>query len=79
VPAANLFNVFVAEAYITSPVVYVVNPVPPAAVGNVWFITVDETSFTYNLRRLGSATLFSVRFDLTKPIDTPPAPWGWVD
>jgi hypothetical protein len=51
----------------------------PAAVGNVWFITVDETSFTYNLRRLGSATLFSVRFDLTKPIDTPPSPWGWVD
>jgi len=51
----------------------------PAAVGNVWWITVDETSFTYNLRRLGSATLFSVRFDLTKPIDTPPAPWGWVD
>ena len=51
----------------------------PAAVGNVWWITVDDTSFTYNLRRLGSATLFSVRFDLTKPIDTPPAPWGWVD
>jgi hypothetical protein len=51
----------------------------PAAVGNVWWITVDETSFTYNLRRLGSATLFSVKFDLTKPIDTPPAPWGWVD
>jgi hypothetical protein len=51
----------------------------PAAVGNVWFITVDESSFTYNLRRLGSATLFSVRFDLTQPIDTPPAPWGWVD
>jgi hypothetical protein len=51
----------------------------PAAVGNVWWITVDETSFTYNLRRLGSATLFSVRFDLTKPIVTPPAPWGWVD
>lgn len=51
----------------------------PAAVGNVWWITVDETSFTYNLRRLGAASLFSVRFDLTKPIDTPPAPWGWVD
>ena len=51
----------------------------PAAVGNVWWITVDETSFTYNLRRLGAATLFSVKFDLTKPIDTPPAPWGWVD
>ncbi len=51
----------------------------PAAVGNVWWIMVDETSFTYNLRRLGSATLFSVKFDLTNPIDTPPAPWGWVD
>lgn len=51
----------------------------PAAVGNVWWITVDETSFTYNLRRLGSATLFTVKFDLTKPIDTPAAPWGWAD
>jgi hypothetical protein len=51
----------------------------PSAVGNVWWISMDETSFTYNLRRLGSATLFSVRFDLTMPIDTPPAPWGWVD
>ena len=51
----------------------------PAAVGNVWWITVDETSFTYNLRRLGSATLFSVRFDLTQSVEIPPAPWGWKD
>lgn len=51
----------------------------PAAVGNVWWITVDETSFTYNLRRLGSPTLFSVRFDLTQSIDIPAAPWGWKD
>ena len=51
----------------------------PAAVGNVWWISVDETSFTYNLRRLGADTHFSVRFDLTKPIDTPAAPWGWED
>jgi len=51
----------------------------PAAVGNVWWITVDENSFTYNLRRLGSETLFTVKFDLTKPIDAPEAPWGWVD
>ena len=51
----------------------------PAAVGNVWWITVDESSFTYNLRRLGSATLFTVKFDLSKPIDAPDAPWGWVD
>lgn len=51
----------------------------PAAVGNVWWITADETSFTYNLRRLGSPTLFSVRFDLTQSVEIPPAPWGWKD
>lgn len=51
----------------------------PTAVGNVWWITVDESSFTYNLRRLGSPTLFSVKFDLTQSIDVPSAPWGWKD
>lgn len=51
----------------------------PAAVGNVWWITVDETSFTYNLRRLGANTHFSVSFDLTKEVETPDAPWGWED
>lgn len=51
----------------------------PYAAGNVWWITVDETSFTYNLRRTGSENYFSVKFDLTKPIETPDAPWGWVD
>lgn len=51
----------------------------PAAVGNVWWITLDDTSFTYNLRRLGSETLFSVRFDLTAPVELPAAPWGWTD
>lgn len=51
----------------------------PAAVGNVWWITVDDSSFTYNLRRLGSDTFFSVKFDLTKPVDAPEAPWGWTD
>ena len=51
----------------------------PAAVGNVWWITLDETSFTYNLRRLGSSTVFTVKFDLTQPVEVPDAPWGWVD
>lgn len=49
----------------------------PYAAGNVWWITVDEQSFTYNLRRIGSETYFSVKFDLTKPVETPSAPWGW--
>ena len=51
----------------------------PYAAGNVWWITVDDTSFTYNLRRMGSETFFSVKFDLTNPVETPEAPWGWID
>lgn len=43
---------------------------------NVWWITLDDTSFSYNLRRMGSDRLFTVKFDLTKEIATPAAPWG---
>ena len=50
----------------------------PAAAANVWWITVDASKFTYNLRRMGSNRLFTVEFDLTKPLDSlPSAPWGW--
>jgi hypothetical protein len=48
----------------------------PAAATNVWWVTIDETSFTYNLRRIGSERYFSVKFDVTKEIETPSAPWG---
>ncbi|EDM44471.1 hypothetical protein SCB49_12905 [unidentified eubacterium SCB49] len=51
----------------------------PAAATNVWWITIDETTFTYNLRRLGSERVFKVVMDLTTPIATPEAPWGWED
>lgn len=43
---------------------------------NVWYITLDEKSFTYNLRRMGTDRKFSVSFDLTKKTKTPSAPWG---
>jgi hypothetical protein len=46
---------------------------------NVWWMTVDEKTFTYNLRRMGTDRLFTVTFDITKPVATPSAPWGWVD
>ena len=49
------------------------------ASNNVWWITLDENSFTYNLRRIGTERVFSVTFDLKKPIATPDAPWGWED
>jgi len=51
----------------------------PAAATNVWWITLDETTFTYNLSRLGTDRVFKVVMDLTKPIETPEAPWGWKE
>ncbi len=51
----------------------------PLAATNVWWITLDEHSFSYNLKRLGTERLFNVEFDLSKTIDTPAAPWGWED
>lgn len=51
----------------------------PGAATNVWWITLDDTTFTYNLRRLGTNRVFKVAMDLTKPIATPANPWGWQD
>jgi hypothetical protein len=51
----------------------------PAASTNVWWITLDENSFTYNLRRLGTDRIFTVNFDLNVPVELPDAPWGWED
>lgn len=49
----------------------------PYAANNVWWITIDETSFTYNLRRIGSERFFSVKFDLTIEVGSPGPAWGW--
>lgn len=51
----------------------------PAASSNVWWITIDEKSFTYNLRRLGTERVFRVVFDLSTQVTTPEAPWGWEE
>ncbi|NER13582.1 hypothetical protein GWK08_09050 [Leptobacterium flavescens] len=51
----------------------------PAAAANVWWITVDDTRFTYNLRRLGTDRVFKVVMDLTKTVENPGAPWGWKE
>jgi hypothetical protein len=48
-------------------------------VANVWWITIDENLFTYNLRRVNTDRLFSVTFDLKKPIEKQPEPWGWKE
>ncbi|MCI0920215.1 hypothetical protein [Sphingobacterium rhinopitheci] len=42
---------------------------------NVWWITMDGNIFTYNLRRIGSDRVFTVQFDLTKPVQSNFSPW----
>lgn len=49
----------------------------PAAATNVWWMTIDEQFFTYNLKRLGTDRIFRVVFDLSKELPTPKESWGW--
>jgi hypothetical protein len=49
----------------------------PEASSNVWWITVDDSTFTYNLRRLSTERVFTIAFDLKNPIETPEPSWGW--
>lgn len=52
----------------------------PSAAANVWWIDlVPGEYFTYNLRRMGSDRLFSVRFDFKTTVKTPEPPWGWKE
>lgn len=51
----------------------------PLAASNVWWITLNDTTFTYNLRRLGTDRLFTIEFNLTTTVETPAAPWGWIE
>ncbi|MBA2377974.1 MAG: hypothetical protein H0V76_00180, partial [Blastocatellia bacterium] len=52
----------------------------PSAAANIWwFELVPGEHYIYNLRRLGRGRIFSVKFDLTKGVEAPPAPWGWKD
>ncbi|MCH8478244.1 MAG: hypothetical protein LAT56_09895 [Wenzhouxiangella sp.] len=51
-----------------------------AAFSNVWVMRVfPGEKFTYGLWRLGTPRVFQVDFDLTQPVEAPPAPWGWED
>lgn len=49
----------------------------PAAATNVWTVTLEPgLLYSYALRREGTDRRFRVVFDLTRPIEAPPAPWG---
>ncbi|MED5547732.1 MAG: hypothetical protein VX529_00115 [Pseudomonadota bacterium] len=47
----------------------------PASMENVWSITLTDDSFTYALDR--PERHFAAAFDLTRPVDAPPPPWGF--
>lgn len=49
----------------------------PYASTNVWWITINDSSFTYNLKRIGSEGHFTVHFDLSQPVEPPLPSWGW--
>jgi hypothetical protein len=49
----------------------------PAAATNVWTVqVVPGDAFAYALRREGTDRRFQIRFDLTRDVPPPPAPWG---
>lgn len=49
----------------------------PAAATNIWTVEiVPGVRYAYALRREGTDRRFRVEFDLTRPVDPPPAPWG---
>jgi len=49
----------------------------PAAATNVWTVEiVPGDEFVYALRREGTDRRFRIRFDMDRPVDPPPAPWG---
>ena len=49
----------------------------PQSVGNTWQMFIYPERFTYRLIRQGLE--FRVDFDLTNPVEAPPAPWGYDD
>lgn len=51
----------------------------PEAATNVWTIEVDGEQFVYALDRVGTDRQFRIEFDLTEPVEAPPAPWGYED
>jgi hypothetical protein len=50
----------------------------PAARTNFWTVEIRPgEQYVYALRREGTDRRFRIEFDLTRPVEAPPAPWGW--
>ena len=49
----------------------------PARASQLWYLEIrPEETFVYGLRREETGLRYRVEFDLTRPVETPPAPWG---
>lgn len=48
-----------------------------ASVVNTWAIEVSDGAFVYELSR-PTGRFFRAEFDLVRPVETPPLPWGWT-
>ena len=47
-----------------------------ASVENTWAMEIQPAMFAYELTR-PNGRRFRVEFDLSRPVATPPTPWGW--
>ena len=49
----------------------------PARATQLWYLEIrPEESFVYGLRREATGLRYRLEFDLTRPVETPPPPWG---
>ena len=46
----------------------------PDSMTNIWTMAIDDAAFVYALNRENRH--FEARFDLSTPVEAPPAPWG---
>lgn len=51
----------------------------PAAATNIWTVRIDGDVFVYELERKGTDRRFRAEFDLSRPVPSPPPPWGHPD
>jgi hypothetical protein len=49
----------------------------PARASQLWYLEIrPQESFVYGLRREETGLRYRVEFDLTRPVEAPPPPWG---
>jgi hypothetical protein len=69
-PGSAMRQEFPADAFSVEAV--------PGRATQYWFLEVHPGEmFVYGLRREENGLRYRIEFDLTRPVEAPPAPWGW--